>query len=96
LYHSILEIGPEFKVAGQIDASLKVSDIEASVGLSYDLSGVTFAFPPQAKLKAGSFTPGTSRESSACLSFGLHFMSLVAAPRNVNVQPTQPAQPATY
>jgi len=88
LYHSLLDIGPEFKVTGQIDASLEVSDIEATVGLNYDLCGVTFAFPPQDNSQAGSFTPGMSRESPACLSFGPHLMSLVAAPRSVNAPST--------
>ena len=81
-------------MTGQIDASLEVSDIEASVGLNYDLSGVTFAFPPQDNSQTGSFKPGTSRESPACLLFGPHFMS-VAAPRSVNVQPNNP-QPIDY
>lgn len=64
-FPGILEIGPQFKVTGQIDASLEVSDIEASVGLNYDLSGVTFAFPPQANSQGGSFTPGTSQVTAS-------------------------------
>ena len=72
--HSLLNIGPEFKVTAQIDASLEVSDLEATVGLNYNLSGVTFAFPPN-NWQAGSFTPGTSREYPACLFFGPHLMS---------------------
>jgi len=50
-----LNIGPEFKVTAQIDASLEVSDIEVTTGLNYDLSGVTFAFPPQDNSQAGLF-----------------------------------------
>src|SRR5712691_195203 len=81
MHHSILEIGPEFKVIGRIDASLKVSDIAASVNLKYDLSEVNFHFPPQANSKSGAFKRGTSRESPTCLSFGPHLMSLIATPR---------------
>ena len=84
MYHSILEVGPEFKVIGRIDASLEVSDIEASVNLKYDLSGVNFDFLPQDNSQAasGTFTRGTSRESPAYLSFGPHLISLIATPRS--------------
>ena len=44
---SILDIGPEFKVTSQIDATFRLDNINAAVGLNYNLSGVSFVFPPQ-------------------------------------------------
>jgi hypothetical protein len=69
LYHDrILDVGPQFKITSQIDAKVALTDIEASVDVKYDLSGVSFVFPPQDSSQAGSFTPGANRESS-CPSF---------------------------
>jgi len=100
MHHSILEIGPEFKVIGRIDASLKVSDIEASVNLKYDLSGVNFDFPPKSNPQAGTFTRGTNREFPPCLSFGAHLMSLIATPRSAspifNYRLTDTERPTTH
>jgi len=82
MYHSILEIGPAFKLIGRIDANLKVSDIEASVNLKYDLSGVNFDVPLQDNSQAGAFMRGTNHESPTCLSFGPHLISLIDTPRS--------------
>lgn len=54
MYHSIFEIVPKFKLTGQIDASLKVSDIEVSVDMKYDFSGVNFDFFRQADSQASA------------------------------------------
>jgi hypothetical protein len=73
LYHNrILDIGPQFKITSEIDAQLALTDIEASVDLKYDLSGISFVFPPQDSSQAGTTTPGSNRESPAlplCTSF---------------------------
>jgi hypothetical protein len=58
---SIFEIGPEFKLMGEIDAAGH-DNVSAVVDLNYDLSGVSFVFPPQAGSKAGGITPGANRE----------------------------------
>jgi hypothetical protein len=52
-----------------MDATVELTDIEASVELKYDLSGVGFTFPPQDNAQGGSFTPGTNRESPALLLY---------------------------
>jgi hypothetical protein len=54
-------------VTGEIDAAIELNDIEASVELKYNLSGVGFVFPPQDNQQVGSFAPGTNRESPARL-----------------------------
>jgi hypothetical protein len=64
MYHNrILDVGPQFKITSQIDAKVELTDIEASVDVKYDLSGVSFVFPPQDSSQAGLFTPGANRES---------------------------------
>jgi len=99
LYHSILEIVPQFKLISQIDATLEVSDIEASVDMKYDLSGLSFDFPPQANSQAGSFTPGTTqnRESSA-LPVLRSSSNVPHRHRNVQSmnQPTNTERPTTH
>ena len=73
MYHNrILEVDPQFKVLGQIDARVEFTDIEASVDLKYDLNGVSFVFPAQDGSQKGSFTPGSNSKSppfAHCTSF---------------------------
>jgi len=78
MYHNrILEVGPQFKITSQIDAKVELTDIEASVDVKYDLSSVSFVFPPQDSSQAGSFTPGANRKSSAP---ALYLISVVSLP----------------
>ncbi|KAI9463511.1 hypothetical protein F5148DRAFT_982388 [Russula earlei] len=73
-FPGILEIGPEFKVISNIDATFEIANIDAFVDLSFDLSGVRFVFPPQASSRMGTFTPGPSRANiSASPSLGSTF-----------------------
>ncbi|KAF8472221.1 hypothetical protein DFH94DRAFT_192159 [Russula ochroleuca] len=58
-FPGIFEIGPEFKLMGEIDAAGH-DNVSAVVDLNYDLSGVSFVFPPQAGSKAGGITPGAN------------------------------------
>jgi hypothetical protein len=68
----ILEIGPEFKLLSRIDAKFGLNNLNAVVGLNYDLSGVSFVFPPQAGSKLDGITLGrlgANRESCLYLRF---------------------------
>jgi len=86
LYHRILDIGPEFKVTSEIDAQLKLTDIQASVDLKYDLNDISFVFPPQqGSSQAGTFKPGTTSESPAPIS-------LISMPYPTDDQPKSTIQ----
>jgi hypothetical protein len=60
--HSILDIGPEFKLLSRIDAKFELNDIKAVVDVNYDLSGASFVFPPQEGSNSDGITPSAKRE----------------------------------
>ena len=64
---SLLEVGPQFKLSGQMDANFELDIINAAVDLNYPLSGISFAFPPKSGSQLSGITPSTKRES--CLYF---------------------------
>lgn len=79
--HSIIDVGPEFKVTSQIDANFGIKNINAAVGLNYNLSGVTFIFPPKGDSDGTGIAPGTKRES--CL-YLLHLIAAALRPTYIN------------
>ena len=56
----ILEFTPEFKLMGQIDANFGEDSVNAVVDLNYNLTGLSFIFPPQG---SDGITSDTKRES---------------------------------
>ncbi|KAH8983480.1 hypothetical protein EDB92DRAFT_1575878 [Lactarius akahatsu] len=59
-FPGILEVGPEFKVTGEIDVDLALTNIDADVRVTYNLSDVAAIFPPQHYETGGAFKQGTS------------------------------------
>ena len=64
---SILDIGPQFKLSGKMDANFELDNINAVVDLNYPLSGISFSFPPESGSQLSGITPSAKRES--CLYF---------------------------
>ncbi|KAI9452115.1 hypothetical protein BJY52DRAFT_1294619 [Lactarius psammicola] len=62
-FPGILEIGPEFKVTGKVDADFALANVGASVRLAYNLSKVAATFPPQPCSTGGNFKQGDSEVS---------------------------------
>ncbi|KAF8472215.1 hypothetical protein DFH94DRAFT_655780 [Russula ochroleuca] len=60
-FPGILEVGPEFKLMSQFDAKFGLNNINAAVDLNYNLSGVSFVFPPQAGSNVDGITPGSKQ-----------------------------------
>ncbi|KAF8206079.1 hypothetical protein K438DRAFT_499039 [Mycena galopus ATCC 62051] len=59
-FPGILEIGPTFKVQGQVVANLDV-ELDLTVDLSYCISGAKFFYPPDPyNTNSGQFTPNNS------------------------------------
>ena len=78
---SIVDIGPQFKVTSQMDANFGIKNLNAAVGLNYNLSGVNFIFPPQGGSDGTGIAPSTKRE------FCLYLLLLIAAalrPAHIN------------
>ena len=61
-HSSLLELSPEFKLMGQIDANFGQDSVNAVVDLNYNLTGLSFIFPPQGSESDG-FTSDAKRES---------------------------------
>ncbi|KAH9975610.1 hypothetical protein BJV77DRAFT_1164270 [Russula vinacea] len=57
----ILDIGPQFKVTSQMDANFGIKNLNAAVGLNYNLSGVNFIFPPQGGSDGTGIAPSTKQ-----------------------------------
>ncbi|KAH9053109.1 hypothetical protein EDB87DRAFT_291780 [Lactarius vividus] len=62
-FPGILDIGPEFKVTGEVDADLALANVGADVRVTYNLSDVAVIFPPQRCKNGGAFKEGTSEVS---------------------------------
>ena len=78
---SIVDIGPQFKVTSQMNANFGIKNLNAAVGLNYNLSGVNFIFPPQGGSDGTGIAPSTKRESC------LYLLLLIAAalrPTHIN------------
>ncbi|KAH9167921.1 hypothetical protein EDB89DRAFT_1994780 [Lactarius sanguifluus] len=59
-FPGILEIGPEFKVTGEVDVDLALTNFGTDVRVTYNLSDVAAIFPPQHYETGGAFKQGTS------------------------------------
>ncbi|KAI0043323.1 hypothetical protein FA95DRAFT_1609482 [Auriscalpium vulgare] len=65
-YPGFLTIGPEFKIAGQVNAELRL-EVDAAIDLNYDFDGTKLVFPPQQGTNS-SATKGSSPISGFHLS----------------------------
>ncbi|KAH8985709.1 hypothetical protein EDB92DRAFT_2116659 [Lactarius akahatsu] len=59
-FPGILEIGPEFKVTGEVDVDLALTNVDTDVRITYNLSDVAAIFPPQHCKTGGAFKQGPS------------------------------------
>ncbi|KAI9437319.1 hypothetical protein H4582DRAFT_339196 [Lactarius indigo] len=59
-FPGILDVGPEFKVTGEVDADLALANIGADVRVTYNLSDVAVIFPPERCKAGGAFKQGVS------------------------------------
>ncbi|KAH8985711.1 hypothetical protein EDB92DRAFT_2027166 [Lactarius akahatsu] len=62
-FPGILEIGPEFKVTGEVDVDLALTNVDTDVRITYNLSDVAAIFPPQHCKTGGAFKQGPSEVS---------------------------------
>ncbi|KAH8997662.1 hypothetical protein EDB86DRAFT_3076463 [Lactarius hatsudake] len=62
-FPGILDIGPEFKVTGEVDVDLALTNVGTDVRVTYNLSDVAVIFPPQHFKTGGAFKQGPSEVS---------------------------------